>query len=238
MKIAICDDDKNYLRLLSDKIIECTASHQIQAEIDLFISAEDFTRSQLETYDLVFLDVRIGTNSGIDAAKQLRQVNDTAILIFISAFVEYAIMGYSVHATAYLLKSDLVGTFKDCMEEVFCRLIAKPIVLNVPYEGANVSIPSDKISYIESHYHMLEIHTTISALSSVQYYEKLSALEVILSPHGFLRIYKSYLVNTIHCQRIQKHVALMDDSTELPCSRQSYGQILQAFLRWKGREDS
>lgn len=234
MKIAICDDDKEFAEKVEDQLINYTTMRQIPVEVSVFTTADEFVHSELEIYNVVFLDVRIGKSNGIDAAQQLRKRNSRAVLIFISAFVEYAIMGYSVHASAYLLKSDLDGTFQNCMDEVFQKTSIEPVSIIVPYEGTNVSIQSEHILYIESYRHQLKLHTTLSALSTVQYYFKLSDLESVLCQHGFLRIYKSYLINMDHCKAIQKKLALMDDGTELTCSRQNYHQILEAFLRWKG----
>ena len=90
--------------------------------------------------------------SGIEVAKALRAKNENAILIFVSAFIEYAIMGYSVHAAAYLLKSDLDGTFESCMDEIFPQIGAKEVSVRVPYEHTNVEIPCKYIIYMAVSY--------------------------------------------------------------------------------------
>lgn len=157
-------------------------------------------------------------------------------MIFVSAFIEYAIMGYSVHASAYLLKSDLDGTFESCMDEIFPQIGSKEISVRVPYEHVNVDIPCKSIIYMESYKRQIQIHTSLPRYPSILYYAKLSDMIETLAPHGFLRIHKSYLINLSRCRRIQNRLAYMDNSTELPCSRQNYTDIVQKFLQWKERE--
>lgn len=213
-QIAICDDEKIFTDKLAHMIKQYSNAH----------------------HHVIFLDVRFGEISGIEIAKALRAKNENAILIFVSAFIEYAIMGYSVHASAYLLKSDLDGTFESCMDEIFPQIGSKEISVRVPYEHVNVDIPCKSIIYMESYKRQIQIHTSLPRYPSILYYAKLSDMIETLAPHGFLRIHKSYLINLSRCRRIQNRLAYMDNSTELPCSRQNYTDIVQKFLQWKERE--
>ena len=156
-QIAICDDEKIFTDKLAHMIKQYSNAHHHVIDLHLFQQAADFIQSSLESYDIVFLDVRFGEISGIEIAKALRAKNENAILIFVSAFIEYAIMGYSVHASAYLLKSDLDGTFESCMDEIFPQIGSKEISVRVPYEHVNVDIPCKSIIYMESYSLLCEV---------------------------------------------------------------------------------
>lgn len=160
-QIAICDDEKIFTDKLAHMIKQYSNAHHHVIDLHLFQQAADFIQSSLESYDIVFLDVRFGEISGIEIAKALRAKNENAILIFVSAFIEYAIMGYSVHASAYLLKSDLDGTFESCMDEIFPQIGSKEISVRVPYEHVNVDIPCKSIIYMESYKRQIQIHTSL-----------------------------------------------------------------------------
>ena len=235
-KIAICDDEADFARRLSAHVSRYAAAHTFEITSELFCCAEDFLQSHLEQYDLVFLDVRLGTSSGIDLAKALRERNQRAALVFVSAFVEYAILGYSVRASAYLLKSDLEGTLENCLDEIFALLCIRCPSIQIPYENTTVEISCRHLLYLESYKRQIQIHTTLPALPSAMYYARLSDMVQALQPHGFLQIHKSYLVNLRHCLKIKNKIAYLDDGTQLPCSRQNYRDILQKFLQWKERE--
>ena len=211
-QIAICDDEKIFTDKLAHMIKQYSNAHHHVIDLHLFQQAADFIQSSLESYDIVFLDVRFGEISGIEVAKALRAKNENAILIFVSAFIEYAIMGYSVHASAYLLKSDLDGTFESCMDEIFPQIGSKEISVRVPYEHVNVDIPCKSIIYMESYKRQIQIHTSLPRYPSILYYAKLSDMIETLAPHGFLRIHKSYLINLSRCRRIQNRLTYIVNS--------------------------
>ena len=89
-QIAICDDEKIFTDKLAHMIKQYSNAHHHVIDLHLFQQAADFIQSSLESYDIVFLDVRFGEISGIEIAKALRAKNENAILIFVSAFIEYA----------------------------------------------------------------------------------------------------------------------------------------------------
>lgn len=235
-QIAVCDDEKHFAYELAKRLKEYFTARSLDVQIHLFYSAENLLNSGGARYDMVFLDVRLGQASGMEAAKELRAKNQNVILIFVSAFIEYAVMGYSVRAAAYLLKSDLNGTFENCMNEVLSQMEDNDISIPVLYERTTVQLSCKHIVYVESYKRQIQIHTSLERYPSIRYYAKLSDLQEKLEPHGFLRIHKSYLIHMRHCRKIQNRIAYMDNGAELACSKQNYRQIIQTFLPWKERE--
>ena len=85
-QIAICDDEKIFTDKLAHMIKQYSNAHHHVIDLHLFQQAADFIQSSLESYDIVFLDVRFGEISGIEVAKALRAKNENAILIFCIRF--------------------------------------------------------------------------------------------------------------------------------------------------------
>ena len=88
-QIAICDDEKIFTDKLAHMIKQYSNAHHHVIDLHLFQQAADFIQSSLESYDIVFLDVRFGEISGIEVAKALRAKNENAILIFVSWVILY-----------------------------------------------------------------------------------------------------------------------------------------------------
>lgn len=107
LQIAICDDEPAFVARVRGLTQRFFAAQGQAAELHCFTSATAFAQSDLAAYGLVLLDVLMQEMDGIQAAKALRAQNRGAILIFLSAYIDYAIMGYKVHAFSYLLKEDL-----------------------------------------------------------------------------------------------------------------------------------
>lgn len=236
MKIAICDDEIFFTQKIEDLVKQYADEQKLSVSISVFTRAKDFLDSKLEDYSLVFLDVNLDSESGIKLAEELRRKNDSAVLIFISAFIEYAIMGYSVNASAYLLKSDLDGTFVNCMREIKPNLTAKNETFNITVNNDLLQIPISNIVYVESFKRQVTIHMDLEDIKAVEYYAKLIDIEKQLEKQGFLRIHKSYLINMKHCNKIKNRTACMDNGVELSCSKQDYRFIVDKFLKWKGAE--
>ena len=66
-----------------------------------------FFFKNIAQYGILFLDIDLGKESGIDLARKMRKMNPEAVLIFVTNFSEYAPEGYEVDAFRYLAKSEL-----------------------------------------------------------------------------------------------------------------------------------
>ena len=105
MNIAILDDSKEDLRQVKSVISSYYESQNTSADIHLYSSAEAFFTKYIPGfYDLIIMDIYMGSMTGMDAARKLREARDTAALIFISSSDSFAVESYDVQASYYLLK--------------------------------------------------------------------------------------------------------------------------------------
>lgn len=100
MKIAICDDDIEELHNIKVLLEEYYDSKH---DIQLFESGEKLLNC-IERFELIFLDIQIGAESGIDVAAHIRMRNKRSNIIFISNYTDYFRQAFSVHAFQYLSK--------------------------------------------------------------------------------------------------------------------------------------
>lgn len=96
--------------------------------------------------------------NGIELARRLRLKNPTAVIIFVTNFIQYAPEGYEVQAFRYLLKSDipskLIPYFIDSLREVLnCR---QTVTFSISGEPIDVQI--NNILYLESDKHIIVMH--------------------------------------------------------------------------------
>lgn len=233
MKIAICDDEQTCIDKLLTLIHQYFSEKQMLPELFAFTDPQLFGKSELSGYDIVFLDANMGEISGIEAAKALRAVNKTAILVYISAFVEYAPMGYGVDAFRYLMKENLEREFAVSMDEILFRYQKLCERISIITLQGNVSVNITDLLLIESFRHQLTFHLADGTqLESGRH--TLAELSQTLSPFHFLRIHKSFLVNPEHILTIKNRLATLDNGLCLNCGKQGYAEILRAFMLWKG----
>ena len=103
LRIAVCDDEHICLENEKRIIENYLSSRNEKAVIDTFISAQELLASASEIqYDLFMLDVEMPGMDGMEVAWKLHEINEKALIVFISAYIKYASHGYRVNAFRYI----------------------------------------------------------------------------------------------------------------------------------------
>ncbi|MCI2105884.1 MAG: LytTR family DNA-binding domain-containing protein [Intestinimonas sp.] len=231
LKIGVCDDQPESAALLRRNIDTYLARHGIPGKVYVYHSPYEMFAARWKEFEIIFLDVVMREMNGIKAAQKIRSENANTVLIFVSAFLDYATEGYQVKATAYLLKNDMENTFNEAMDDALESLGSREPALEMHATGGKRQMLLSRIWYLESFKRTVQINGD----PALRFNEKISDLEHKLSNSGFLRIHKSYLVNLDHCMAIKNYRAVLDNGRLIPCSRQNYAQLVQALLHWKGQ---
>jgi two-component system LytT family response regulator len=195
--------------------------------------------------DLVFLDVQMPKLSGFEVLELLgREVP----VIFTTAYDQYALRAFEVHAVDYLLKPFSEDRFAEALSRARERLHARsqdgadseldalseavrskgPLERVLIRDGAQVHVLSvDRIDYVEA-----QDDYVCFAADGKQYLkdQTLAALEGQLDPSRFVRIHRSYLLNIERIARVELYakdsrVAILRDGRRLPVSRAGYARL-------------
>ena len=117
MHILVCDDDAAFAAQMDEYISEWFRAREIQVQSTVCTSGEQLLATpELERYQLAFLDVDLKTTDGIALGRRLRQIAPDIVLVYISAYLEFAPQGYTVNAYRYLLKRDIAAQLPSCLE--------------------------------------------------------------------------------------------------------------------------
>jgi two-component system LytT family response regulator len=197
--------------------------------------------------DLLFLDVQMPKLNGFEVLELLgRDVN----VVFITAYDQYALRAFEVHAVDYLLKPFSEERFDEALERSRERLRIPPSedtkALDVealvslarprqaPLErvlirdGVQVHvIPVERLDYVEAQ------DDYVSFKADGRQYLKdqtLANVEASLDPARFVRIHRSYLLNIDRIARVELYakdsrVAILRDGTRLAVSRAGYARL-------------
>lgn len=230
LEIGICDDQQEWADRLQSLLQQHLNRKKLEAHITIFASAEELLNADWQIFQILFLDVVMGQQDGIQAAVQIRRKNPDVSLIFVSAYLDYATMGYQVKASAYLLKSQLSDTFDSAMDAVLLERRLNQGMVEVVVKGHVVSLQLCHIQYIESQGRTSIFH----GQTECRTYMSISDVEAVLAGKGFLRIHRCYIVNMVHCVALKNYWAILDDGKTLPCSQRDYSNLLQRLMIWKG----
>ena len=192
--------------------------------------------------DLLLLDVQMPKLDGFDV---IELIGADVPVIFCTAYDQYAIKAFQVHAVDYLLKPFGGDRLADALARARARisareplpakaLISEARATRAPLERILVReksevhvIPVAKIDYFESQDDYVALKVGDRQFLKEQ---TLSELEQLLDASRFVRIHRRYLLNVARLARIEQsvtdsRVAILHDGTELPISRSGYAKL-------------
>ena len=236
MNLLICDDDVTFAEKVRGAAVPFFEANNVPVRCMVCASAEEAQALPgLENCQLAFLDVDLVTASGIELGRTLKQKNPKVLLVYISAYLEFAPQGYTVSAFRYILKGDIQRMLPVCLEDVYQELFGARRVLEVEFNRETKQVPYDDIFSLESEGCRVLVFGEEPHKLLCVYYGKLSELPEDLFENGFVRIGRSAVVNMKYIQKIAGYKVRMRNGAELSVSRASYAEVRRLYLEWKGR---
>lgn len=120
VKIGFCDDDLSVLKELQILVDQYRVENNREIEYAAFQSPLELL-AELEKgmhFDILFLDVLMPGQSGMDAAREIREIDTAVKIIFLTSSAEYAVESYTVGAYFYQLKPIWKESFYRLMDSV------------------------------------------------------------------------------------------------------------------------
>lgn len=233
MTAAICDDNKDFLRLFQERLEAYCALKDWPLQCRTFTSGADLLKSGFDNIDVVFLDIDMPGMNGLDVAGTLRGRYPEIVIVFVTAYIEYAVDGYSVEAFRYLLKDRLSEMLPPCLDAIENKLISSQETIRAQTLTQVVTFRVRDIVYLEGtpSRHAI-VHTCQK--ETTECLGKLSDYEKLLAEKGFLRIQRSYLVNTLYIERMQSYCVTLITGENLSVSRTQYRQVYDYYMKWRG----
>ncbi len=223
MTSIVVDDEKLVLELIVDNINQVPYLHLVKACHNALEAVEVI---QQRSIDLIFLDIQMPRLSGLQLLQSLRE---PPLVIFITAYEEYALEGYDLNVVDYLLKPVSFARFlKACnkAKELFDLRSGKMNTLNSP------DVAPDHI-FVHVEYNLLKIvFTDILWIEALKDYIKIymasskkpvltrmsmKVMEEKLPPDKFVRTHKSFIVAVDKISVIKKDMVVIHEN-EIPIS--------------------
>lgn len=236
MNLLICDDDMAFAEKVRNAAVPFFEANNVTVQCVVCASAEEAgALPELENCQLAFLDVDLVTASGIELGRTLKQKNPKVLLVYISAYLEFAPQGYTVSAFRYILKGDIRRMLPACLEDVYQEMFGAKRALPVEFNRETRQVLYDDIFSLESEGRRVLIFGEEPHKLLCAYYGKLSELPEALFENGFVRIGRSAVVNMKYIQKIAGYKVKMRNGVELSVSRTGYAEVRRQYLEWKGR---
>lgn len=234
IKIAFCDDDMEVLHQMNELLDRYRAERNedityaaFQSPFELLTEIEKGIRP-----DILFLDVVMPGQNGMDVAKEIRQYDTNMKIIFLTSSPEFAVESYSVGAYFYQLKPIWEESFFRLMDAVLaeCEKKKKNSLILRSKDGIT-RIDLQQLEYCEVLGRKLLFHLENGAvLESAGSLDDLAGQ--LMQYSNFFRPHRSFLVNMEYIQNISSRSIKMVNDAEIPIPHGKCSEIKNTYMEY------
>jgi DNA-binding LytR/AlgR family response regulator len=236
IRLAVCDDETTSIEKLKTVLNDYEKRLCIPLLIKSFVDPSSLIKQLKKDkylFEIVFLDIQIENKNGIDIAKQIHDINDEILIIFISNYDAYMQAGYEVKAFRYILKEQ-IDTYLDknitaAIHEIIKR---ENQVFMFKYKGEVKIAKFSDIIFFESSQRLVRI---VTSNGENLFYGKLDEIEKQLNDLRFIRCHKSYLINAEFIESNLINTVKLKGAHNVPISRSKVETIRKAQV-WAMRQ--
>ncbi len=231
LTIGVCDDQPLQVQLLLRYLHEYMADACEYRVIASSQPIEFLQRLETEKPDFVFLDVNMDDMNGIKLGEEIRARYPDAMLVYVTAYGQYALDAFRVRAFHYLLKPIERDAFVALMREALDylkRAANRPSEQHfaVRVKGEIARFSYSEILYFEKMGHCVVVHASNRDIS---YYGNMQSLMEELNSDVFAQCHQGYVVNLDKVRAFRDKTLRLDGGAEVPVSR-SYADHVKSIL--------
>lgn len=235
MTIAICDDEKNSLQNIKNKIINISGELKVYPEILVYDTGKqlvDMVCNKNENFDIVFLDISMPEISGLEVARQIREVNSDIILIFISAYEQYVFESIEYKPFRYIRKERMEQELPLALKAAYSCIEQKiDNFIIVKTEQGEVRIKQADIMYYETEGRKIRLYMNNG--NSFLVWKTVRGFYQELCDKNFVRIHSGCVVNIKYIDRFSTvYDIILDNGKHLTVSRTRKKDVKSAMLHY------
>ena len=215
---------------------------ELVAQCSSAIEAQQVIENQ--EIEAIFLDINMPDLNGLDFAKSLHDHSKGPVMVFTTAYSEYAIEGYKANAVGYLLKPYSFEEFEEAAQKVkeICEIRQQAFtevttntdddgVIFVKSDYKIVRISIENINYIEAMSEYLRI-SCVNRPKPVIVLLSMKKIEEHLPTSTFMRIHRSFIINLNRISEVKKNHVIIEGDISLPIG-DNYKEAFMNYLNKK-----
>jgi len=233
MRIALVDDDADFLAQTARLLALDLERRGIQAEVAAFASAEKMlTAKPSAVFDMYLLDVMMPGMDGIELARRIRRVQFDAPIVFFTTSKDFALESYSVRASGYVVKPFTHEAFAAALDVAFRWLgAARPEVVPLKTSAGFVNLELKDFVYAETDGHFVIVHTLDRRIVTVRLSVQV-LWEQLGSDARFVRVGRQLLVNLARTKNFADGKITLATGETFAVPRRAISEVKDAFLRF------
>lgn len=237
IRIALCDDNKEDMLQLHQKIIEWYRENSKNQSVSITEYSDSVYLSSVidagDSHDVFFLDVEMPKVDGFQLADKIRNKLPAAIIVFLTSHSELAPDGYKFRALRYVSKLVLSQKLPEALEAVqkeFSALESGYLV--VPHYTDALRIPYNEILYVQHILRSSQIYTLRQGV--IKNNRGLKTIYSVIGDKRFIYIDRSTFVNIDFIRELKGNEIILRTGESLAISRPMLANVKETIVRmWR-----
>ncbi|RDU23858.1 LytR/AlgR family response regulator transcription factor [Anaerosacchariphilus polymeriproducens] len=226
MTIGICDDEKIFINILKNMVIECLNKRQIEGQIKTFESGKELVESSFEL-DVIFLDIEMPEFDGIEIGKIIQQKNSNCKIIMATCRTDRFKEAFQINAFRFMTKPFEFDELEEIINAVQATRIGTDVI--ELYNNRNLfKIKQKEIQYIKTYDSYSEFVTKSKIFRRDI---ALCQLEKILDNRMFFRIHRKIIINMLWVQKYDREYIIINN-VEMAVARRKKKKFEQAYMEF------
>lgn len=229
MRIAICDDQQEYRKLIIQYVQFYFQEHLLDLETYEFGSGEELLSSD-KTFDIVFLDIEMNELNGIQTTKELNIRNKNTIIFIVTAYQKYLDDAMDLNVFRYIDKPIQAKRLYNGLDKAIDLINNNEITFKTRNDGI-VTIHKNDIIYVEVKRKIVYVNTT-----EKQYIarEKMDFFKENLTASYFAIPHISYVINFNFVKKFQRDNVQLKTGQIISIAPKKQTDIKKKFMKFMG----
>ncbi len=221
----ICDDEQKYIDEIKNCLDDYCYDHSITYKADTFTDGESAINSP-NTYNIAFLDIEVGTVSGLDIAKSLKDKNKNVIVFFITAYEKYIDDAMDLFALRFIKKPIENMRLYSGLDKAVDLINENEISFFLKSSNTVIKVRANEIMYIEIGNHKTIVFTENNSYDSS---ENIDYWEHNLTNVCFGRPHKSFILNMEYVDKYKRSEVTLRNGKIIPVSYRNQKEFRKTF---------
>lgn len=234
MRIAICDDEESFLSEFEVYFMRFIQEYEENIQLICFRNGEQFLEyfQKYKDIAIVFMDIRMEVLDGLNTARRLRVLDEKIKIIFLTSLEQYAVYGYKVKASDYVLKPLDYKRFRALLYTTLASIKKEDMSYFIEKNDNGIyKIYYCDIIYIETYRRNVLIHNAGEKIVS---YRKMKEYESELDER-FYRVHSGYIVNMAYIVSVKNLEIGLHNGESIPISKPRKRCFSKALAEYNAR---
>ncbi|MGN0523006.1 MAG: LytR/AlgR family response regulator transcription factor [Eubacterium sp.] len=234
MNIAICDDDREYIKNIANYVNLYFENKCIDFECSEFENGENLLSSN-QNFDILFLDIELGDSNGIEIAKEMQARDKPTVILIVTSYHQYLDDAMDINVTRYIDKPVSQNRIFSALDKAL-SIINESVITFTTKDHQIARLRCSDIVYVEAKFKGVYIYTKNG---DYRIKEPIKQLRSMLSGSCFAVPHNSYIVNLNYITDFKRDEITLTDpyaNIKISIATRKQAEFKRRFLDFVGED--